>query len=860
MFDDRITPEWFDLKEFEEFATKTEVLGEEVSVQTRIKLARAAKRTAKRRAFLRKARSRKRKNPQQLKKRAYKQVRTALRKRLFGGDISKASYAQRARLDAVINKRKAFVGKLVNQIMPKVVKGEAQRLKNINKPKGIRESILVEQDINPKNDRVAARIRKQKQRSKEKEIRETDPSKMAMVVRDQQGNLIIVDKDSYETDKHTPIVKPQDMSYSVALRISQDPSFKNTLTSERILGTAVSAEGEQAPQQVQGGAQQQPQSIAQQQQQLSIPGGQPVRDTTEIDSSNTKWITTTALNMMRGMDIKTQVKNNMLTPEQANEFMFSENMQTFGTDMAQKLAKEFVSVTGRDINEYQVVPVPQEQLPVSELWQRFGSTNNYPKTDIAFVHNCASQKGKQNNCASMGIEPSEQFIKINMKYGRSHIIDGKMNGDMRALFEVVNQKMQQHLHGGYGSLLGDEANLSGADKQELEKLNQSIYEFHVFMNKMIGDVRMPYGSTMLFNRSALSTTELIEDYTHKIERIKVEVYKRLHDIFSNNRVAMKLFYHESLTGKNKFENQIGTSNYLLTINDEIEELKMAELNESLIDEMIDSELFTLDISFKCDYCGTMYEEQAWQNTVNHYLSNGTELPVDIDSFKMCGRTTEMNTVQKESKFNNSVLKVLFEQETPTTDEVKPQNPADEFLVMYLKNYLAELQKAVASAKTQDARIGLFFNMFKTTPIGVKTTPVSLFDSIQKRDGIKVTDLTVNGKQKFIRVMGHPVFNSDTLPQIDDMSESYSFAKRFIAEYWTKKNGERDYKKEYIKYQGKKSQISNRSKRVLARRKLEKLGRVKKGDGKDVDHSDGNPQNNSVSNLKVTSKSHNRSKK
>jgi hypothetical protein len=36
------------------------------------------------------------------------------------------------------------------------------------------------------------------------------------------------------------------------------------------------------------------------------------------------------------------------------------------------------------------------------------------------------------------------------------------------------------------------------------------------------------------------------------------------------------------------------------------------------------------------------------------------------------------------------------------------------------------------------------------------------------------------------------------------------------------------------------------------------GRVKKGDGKDVDHKDGNPQNNSDDNLRVLSKSKNRS--
>ena len=69
--------------------------------------------------------------------------------------------------------------------------------------------------------------------------------------------------------------------------------------------------------------------------------------------------------------------------------------------------------------------------------------------------------------------------------------------------------------------------------------------------------------------------------------------------------------------------------------------------------------------------------------------------------------------------------------------------------------------------------------------------------------------------------------------------------------------ERDYKKEYQNYHSKPEQRANRSKRVLARRQLEKEGKCKKGDGKDVDHKDGNPQNNSDGNLRVMSAHKNR---
>jgi len=69
---------------------------------------------------------------------------------------------------------------------------------------------------------------------------------------------------------------------------------------------------------------------------------------------------------------------------------------------------------------------------------------------------------------------------------------------------------------------------------------------------------------------------------------------------------------------------------------------------------------------------------------------------------------------------------------------------------------------------------------------------------------------------------------------------------------------RDYTAEYANYQGKPEQIKRRSNRNKARRKLAKKGRVRLGDGKDVDHKNTNPNDNSDGNLRVQAKSNNRS--
>jgi hypothetical protein len=70
---------------------------------------------------------------------------------------------------------------------------------------------------------------------------------------------------------------------------------------------------------------------------------------------------------------------------------------------------------------------------------------------------------------------------------------------------------------------------------------------------------------------------------------------------------------------------------------------------------------------------------------------------------------------------------------------------------------------------------------------------------------------------------------------------------------------RDYAKEYREYHGRPDQIKKRAQRVMARREMERDGKVRKGDGMDVDHirpirSGGG---NDKSNLRVVPRGRNR---
>jgi len=70
--------------------------------------------------------------------------------------------------------------------------------------------------------------------------------------------------------------------------------------------------------------------------------------------------------------------------------------------------------------------------------------------------------------------------------------------------------------------------------------------------------------------------------------------------------------------------------------------------------------------------------------------------------------------------------------------------------------------------------------------------------------------------------------------------------------------ERNWRKEYDNYHSSERAKKQRAENNAARRKMEKAGKVSKGDGKDVSHKNNDTSDNRMSNLKAQSPSKNRS--
>ena len=201
--------------------------------------------------------------------------------------------------------------------------------------------------------------------------------------------------------------------------------------------------------------------------------------------------------------------------------------------------------------------------------------------------------------------------------------------------------------------------------------------------------------------------------------------------------------------------------------------------------------------------------------------NDTPSPLKVESFSF-----------------NPILNFLVEQYSVLKEEQTENEPNQtiESLEAELKDYINRAKRSIGTGPDMLGKLIKFFEM----DFDIFTNNINFADIVMKEgSGYNNTNsIFINDKE--IKV---------------PISEYYrSIGKLFLSEAKKK----RDYTKD-IEYESSPKQRHNRVKRVLARRFMEKKGLVHKGDGKDVDHKDGNPTNNSPKNLRVMSRSKNRAK-
>ncbi len=104
----------------------------EISMETRRKMAKAARRTAKRRAMARKRKKMRIKTGSQLQAKAGKAARSKLIKKLFGKTpYSQMTIGQKQNVERALSKKKAAIAKLTKKLLPRMKKAETERIRKL---------------------------------------------------------------------------------------------------------------------------------------------------------------------------------------------------------------------------------------------------------------------------------------------------------------------------------------------------------------------------------------------------------------------------------------------------------------------------------------------------------------------------------------------------------------------------------------------------------------------------------------------------------------------------------------------------------------------------------------------------------
>ena len=659
------------------------------------------------------------------------------------------------------------------------------------------------------DERLGSRLRKRRQRDRENVIRQTNPFDMILVVKNKSnGELLIIDKESYDPRYHEILISPEQINQSVISGILKDPKFVQTETSKRLFGDVKQNQPkeekteEKSVEAKQSGAETGPVV-----QTITTPAPKREIPFTKSNQSSGPII---SLGMMSGMQGK-ELQKLGITPQQLEEYNSSTEIQDISNKIAGEIKFYFKNVIGREITEYIPTIVDEQQFETTDMWKLMGGYDSTPKSNIVFTHICVEASGKnekckQNNCECIkaGVSSTEIMLSFNMKYGPSSLINGKLNNDTETtFFSTVNIIDQLILNKQTG--LNDD--LDEKETKAIGKI-QSDIEFikNISLQKIEDKIIRPSN----FN---VDKTQTIEDIKKIAEDVKIQIER----VINSNILYKEMYVYEALTGYVKFGSQSPAfSGGVIAVEPESYNVAMRMVDFDFVRKIVDGQ-----------------NKIAFNLKTNLLESRDEKTNLEICKARFGGKCPKASTPQRfairsillsymtESKFNHSNLRYLLEQ--------KDSSILIEEFITLLKN-------------TQTMQE--LMNIFSVTPAQITITPIDLFLATKTEYSSERNMIKVNGKLFQIPVQ----IDQSTPNDLEDMTESFSMLSKLM---------ERNYRKEYDNYHGTPEQRSNRSKRVLARRKKEKQVGKNALNGKDVDHKDGDPQNNNMSNLRVRDRSENR---
>ena len=794
-------------------------VNEEVSATTRQKLSRIAKRTSKRRAILRKSRSRRRRNMTQLQKRARNEVKDSLRRKLTGKRAwKKISFSQRAQYDKAISRRKKTSDSLVKRIMPQVIRGESERLKRLNSSfepviNNFINTFLFEAARKAGKDKTPEREpkigtdklkRKAQNRNNQRgtrqktdgEIKSGDVQDNVIVIRNKAGELAMIDKKSLT--KGQTVVMNADKATTAKLKsFLKNPSFVNTPTSEKLFGFVKGAEGSKK-----GSGKSEASDKPKKKKSSpstptpSAPPAPTIPATKKATKKNTFPTSHGAFEMEAGIAFAVNTSLG-LTPEKIVSMglmskkdidaLISNPNESF-MPSCQRAAQQVNKQYGGLYIKY--ISRTKNPTRLNKEAIAGGITDSTPKSDLILLG------GDGSTVAGLSVKIGESQLSS----GGSAETSTNLQWAMAQLEDVL--------------------------PPEAKKLGEKFIRF--FQLELSGNPRTSNGPVSLFQKNAARAGEDLE--VTRREAIHLKATDMLNDLLNSDKKLTSAFIYALVTGVAKFnEGDVALATHVFSLNRDGTEAKITPVDMDYCTKLTDKVKFQLQ--FKSSAIPDKDVKKKWNEFKDRKMSMGQKITLEEDFRPYSFRTVMRSYLKEDAMSSTNLLKVVLEDSTDSDLKniipAEPQSPRD--AINYLKDSFAYIGED--SFK--------LYQFFDDSVDWTVTEPIVDWTTLADIGGSMRNKIFINGKEHSVPV---------EIPyNYDDMGNMSSPLSE-----------KRNYRQEYDNYHARPEQRANRSKRVLARRLMAKLGKVKKGDGKDVDHEDGNPQNNSKGNLRVRSKSANRS--
>ena len=526
-----------------------------------------------------------------------------------------------------------------------------------------------------------------------------------------------------------------------------------------------------------------------------------------------------------------------------------ERLQTSQTLMAS--AQRAVQAITSQIGDVVAVHMGAAKTTITSNWKNSGGTDNTPKTDILLVPAAEWKKAKKD----VTKVDMRKCFRASMKVGDARLLNAE-SGEASATADAALQ------------IAGKAANNDPKVKKIMKKIKDAMVDFAKSAELgtfTVDDIRGFIDSGKKPNDPNFGKYKRLVEEQDKLKDFVANQFIEAFDICPELKTAL---IREAATGLVKFgENSPACATHMLAMNKDGTGVCFDSIDDEFIENLLPnlkirgafkgrswenkdkkqklrgfSTLFNIDIKKK-----KLHEQQEQEQQINQTV--GTIQPTENFDYPGASSIVEDDLRQIGDDFGMLLEYSELEPDILTSNELT--------LTDYMKQKPRDYNTITIDGKRVVMIPVVDYQQFEEIPHQIGESYEFINDFLLENvDDHEVIDFVLSSGLVSPETI---IKNSEEVNLIDILHEMWeaSMLNPELFENFLQETKARDYKKEYREYHGKAEQRANRSSRVLARREAIKKGKVRKGDKKDIHHEDGNPKNNSPSNLTVLPRSKNR---